>query len=138
MLFDLYSELGAVETIAPAAYTAAPHSDNTTGWVDLQGFQGAMIVIHAGTVTDGTFTTVVQDADVEAADKTDAAAVADAQLQGTELAFTSSVDDQVLELGYLGFKRFLRVNFTVAGGPSTGGVFAASILRGRPQNTPVR
>jgi len=138
MKFDLYNEFSAVKTIEAAAFTADPQTDNTTGWVDLQGFQGALIVIDIGIITDGVFTTRLEDADVEAAAKTDVADVAAEFILGTQGAFVNTSDRVTSELGYIGSKRFLRVGFTVTGAPATGGLISAMIIRGRPQNTPVR
>lgn len=125
---DLYGEISVGQSLAPAARTA---SANGTG-VDLQGFDAAVVVVETGTITDGTHTIEVQESDELASGYT---AVADADLQGTEPAIGGPDDNKVYEIGYLGTKRYVRVAVTVAGA-TTGGVYAAHVVRGRPRKQP--
>lgn len=43
---------------------------------------------------------------------------------------TSSADDTVQEVGYMGSKRYVRCNLTVTGSPSTGGAIGVTVIRG--------
>lgn len=126
---DLYNNLSAATTLAPAVRT---ESANGTG-VDLQGYEGALVIVQAGTVTDGTHTIEVQ----ESIDNSTFTAVSDGDLQGTEPAITSSNDEAVYEIGYRGTKRYIRAVVTVTGSPSTGGVYGALVVRGNPRKYPV-
>ncbi|MEU2075423.1 hypothetical protein [Streptomyces sp. NPDC013489] len=99
---------------------------------DKGGFRSALIVLHVGTVTDGTHTVEVQDSP----NGSDWTAVADQFLQGAEPAITASNDERVHEIGYTGHQRYLRVVVTASGSPSTGGIYGATILLGWPRRMP--
>lgn len=94
-------------------------------------FNSAMVVVHTGTITDGTHTITVEESDDNS---TWATATA---LQGTAPAVAAADDDKVFEIGYLGGKRYLRAKSTVSGSPSTGGVYDALVLLGDPRTAPV-
>ena len=122
---DLYNNLSAVTTLAPAARTAAA----TGAAADLQGYEGAMIQAVVGTITDGTHTLTVE----ESADGTTWTAVAAANLQGSFNALATNTNQKA---GYLGAKRYLRVNTGITGA-TTGGVYAVAVVRGNPRKAPV-
>ena len=100
--------------------------------VGRQKFGGALVVVQTGTITDGTHTVEVQESD----DNSSFAAVADADLQGTEPAIVSTNDNVVYEIGYRGIKRYLRVA-VVTSGATTGGTFGAVVILGIPRRLPV-
>ena len=125
---DMYHNFGVAQSLGPAAYTA---SANGSG-VDLQNFGAAMVVISAGTITDGTHTFEVQESD----DNSAFTAVADADLIGSEPALTSANSNSVTKIGYIGNSRYLRVAVTVAGA-TDGGVYEAAIVEGEPRKAPV-
>lgn len=133
MRSSLYNVALAKSTILPAAARA---TDTTGATVDRMtdegGFRSALVVIHAGTVTDGTHTVELQDSPNDS----DWTAVASEYLQGSEPALTTSNDDQIHEIGYTGHQRYLRVVITVTGSPSTGGIYGATILLGWPRKMP--
>jgi len=118
---DLYNELSGAISLAPAARTATA---NGTG-VDLAGYEGALITIVAGTITDGTHTIDIQ----ESSDNTTFTSVAAADLIGTEPVLNNTTNNQVSKVGYIGSKRYVRVVSTVASA-TTGGVYAAIVERG--------
>lgn len=130
---SVYNTMVAATTILPAA---ARTTTTTGATVDRMmssgGFRSAMVVVHAGTVTDGTHTVEVQDSPNDS----DWTAVAAEFLQGAEPALTSSNDEQVHEIGYTGHQRYLRVVVTVSGSPATGGVYSAVVLLGWPRSMP--
>ncbi|MCG5220272.1 Bbp16 family capsid cement protein [Streptosporangium soli] len=127
---DNVNDLSIATSLAPAARTATA---NGTG-VDLAGYNAATVVIASGTITDGTlYTFQVEESD----DNSNFTAVADADLIGTEPALAAADDNVVREVGYKGIKRYVRVAITGAtGSPSTGGVFAAFVVRGKPRKFP--
>ncbi|MFC5217328.1 hypothetical protein [Streptomyces coerulescens] len=129
---DAYSNLLVKNTLTPAARTATVNGTTVDRAEDSSHFQDALVVIPVGTVTDGTHTFAVQESD----DNSSWAAVADADLQGTEPAVTSSTDETVYEIGYKGKKRYLRVAVTVASA-TTGGVYGAHIVLANPRVAPV-
>lgn len=91
-------------------------------WIDMQGWEALTFTVSTGTVTDaGTasgFSFEVQESDTTAA--SDATAVADADLVGTEAALTvtSDTDDDKLigSIGYIGGKRYVRIVATGTSG----------------------
>lgn len=113
------------ESIAVAAIV----STATGTGVDLKGYFGACVAIVAGARTDGTHTFEVQDSD----DNSTFAAVADANLNGSEPVVDGTADDnQIYLIGYHGTKRYLRVKVTVTSA-TTGCVEGAHIIKGIPR-----
>jgi hypothetical protein len=126
---DLAHNLGPAQSLAPAARTA---SANGTG-VDLLGFNSAMVLIDLGAWTDGSHTFEVQESD----DDSTYAAVADADLIGTEPVMDAVDEDNTIhKVGYIGNARYIRVATTVSG-TTTGAVYGASIVRGNAASKPV-
>lgn len=128
MKYNATDAVAAVSHVLPLLRTTTVTPSNG---VDLQGYEGAMVVIHAGTVTDGTYTAEVQESDSVSADFV---AVADADLDGTEPAITTSNDDGVHVIGYKGNKRYIRVKLTASGSPSTGGTIGVTVLKTNPRH----
>ncbi|MFJ3663154.1 hypothetical protein ACIPPM_22115 [Streptomyces sp. NPDC090119] len=94
--------------------------------------RSAMLVVHTGTITDGSHAVVLQESDDNATWST----VAAADLQGSAPTIASTDDDVLFELGYKGAKRYLRASVTTSGATS-GGTFGATILRAFPRRTPI-
>lgn len=132
---DSYNNHLVKETIAVATRTAATTVNGTTidRAEDDSYYQSALVVVHTGTITDGTHTVEVQDSD---ASGSGFAAVADSFLQGPEPAIGASDDNKLYEIGYLGPKRYLRVAVTTAGATS-GGTFGATVILSDPRVSPV-
>lgn len=124
---DLIRHLNAAISLSPAARTA-----NATGTsVDLHGYESAAIYIVTGAITDGTHAIDIEESD----DNSTWADVAAGDLDGTEPSIGATDDDKVFEIGYLGKKRYLRVNVTVTGATS-GGVYGAVVVRGHARREP--
>jgi len=130
---QIYKDLVPEISLNVQALTAAADGDSI---IDLQGYEGALILVAAGTITDGTlYTFELKEGDES--NLSDAAAVADADLVGSEPDFAASEDDSVQAFGYIGSKRYIRVDLkTVTGSPSTGGVFGAIVVKGLPRHQP--
>lgn len=127
---ELNIHISPAETIAPALYDATVEGDS----VDLAGFSSAAVLIHVGAWTDGTHTFEVQHSD----DDDVFTAVPDTQLDGTEpVVDDGDTDGTLVEIGYNGSKRYLRVVNTVTDNPSDGLVAGAVIVRGHPRRSPV-
>ncbi|MGV3649849.1 MAG: hypothetical protein ACO1OK_00355 [Devosia sp.] len=133
---DLANHLAVRRAISPAAAV----TDNTpfvSQIIDLAGFQQAMFAINIGALADAdaTFTVLVEHGD--AANLSDAAAVPDAQLTGTEAgaSFRFDDDNQTRKIGYVGPKRYLRLTITPAN--NSGNVFVAAVaILGTPRYWP--
>ena len=97
-------------------------------------FDSVEYLILIGTLTDAdaTFAVLLEDGDDSGL--SDAAAVVDAQLLGTEAlaGFNFGNDDEVRKLGYLGAKGFSRLTITPAANAAAA-LIAASCVLGNPR-----
>lgn len=105
--------------------------------IDRQGFDALVYVIATGVLADAdaTFTVLVEHGDQ--ADLSDAAAVADAELLGTEAlaGFGAADDNKTRKIGYRGAKRYVRLTITPANNTAAAPVAALAIL-GAPHVAP--
>lgn len=125
---DINKDVAVSSTLSPNIVTTT-----TTGaTVDLLGFRQAMFVAHVGTITDGTYAFDPEDSP----DGTTWTNVAAGYLSGSFTNATSSADDTVQEVGYLGSQRYIRCNVTVTGSPSTGGPISVTVIKGAPRQAP--
>jgi hypothetical protein len=131
MRTDLKNDVSVVSTLAPASRTA---TGNGTG-VDLANFDAAVIVLDLGTAggTTPSFTFEVQDSN----DNSTFAPVADDFLDGTEPVVTTDNDNAVVEIGYHGIKRYVRVAITAVSGTTPTLVASATVVRGKARRLPV-
>ncbi|SRR5579884_269663 len=153
---DIVSEVGSFFT----GLSALPvvKTTQTSAWIDLANYDGAMIYILAGNYTDGTITPVIH----ESADgSTDLGAVAATDLVAWSATSTTNSAPSKLNdsnsnptgnaqpnaisssatainqrVGYIGAKRYIRVVSTVTGSPSTGCGYDVIIVAGRPRLMP--
>ncbi|TXH84827.1 MAG: hypothetical protein E6Q77_01720 [Rhizobium sp.] len=134
---DLHNSIHAVPLIVPVA----ARTDNTaivSSIIDRKGYQSLELVLVTGTNTDtnATFTVLVEDGNNSGL--SDNAAVADAELVGTELlaGFQFDDDNECRKIGYVGNKRYVRVTVTPAGNDS-GNIFLAGVaILGNPDLAP--
>lgn len=132
---DLHNNIDVKRVISPVSEAG------TTALVgqiiDKQGFKSLEYVISTGSIADAdaTFTVLLEEGDNAAL--SDAAAVADADLLGTEAlaAFIFSDDNKVFKLGYKGNKRYTRLTITPVNNASAA-LISAVALRGDPANAP--
>lgn len=105
--------------------------------IDTKGFDSLTFVFQTGTITDGDYTLLIHEGDNGAL--SDATAVADADLLGTEAlaSFAADTDDnKVSKIGYRGNKRYVRLS-VVSTNVTTGGTVGAVAVQGHPQFAPV-
>lgn len=108
---DLYSNIGAARAISPAVHTAAA----TGQIIDLQAVNGVTFLVTTGAIAGaGDFGLVVQDSDTTTPG--DFVNVA-AGLFSSDAPATLAADS-AYRIGYAGFKRYVRLNLTRAGGTS--------------------
>lgn len=137
---DLHNNIHPRRGISPAAAVT-----NNTAFVsqivDTQGHESCEFILLTGSIADvdATFTVLFEDGD--AANLSDAAAVADTELLGTEALATPlfSDDDSVFKIGYAGGKRYCRVTVTPAA--NTGNIFMNGVwilgnARSKPSANP--
>lgn len=124
---DLYSNIGAVLALSPAVKTAA----GVGPAIDTHGFNRVGFVVNTGAIAgSGDFGVKVQESDTTTSgDFTDApAGVVQSNAPATLAA------DSAYKLGYHGFKRYVRLALTTAGGTSiaAGAVAVLSDAAQRP------
>jgi hypothetical protein len=126
---DLYNILNGLSSIKPAAAKTAAV---TGSGVDLAGYEGATIFVPVGTRTDSSFPVALQESD----DNVTYSAVAAADIVGSQPTI-SGLSNHVYQFGYIGTKRYIRVDTTFkAGGASAGALFGALIVRGFKRREP--
>ena len=132
---DLYNNISIQKVIAPVVV-----SDNTAAVgtvIDRLGFESVTFAIATGTLADAdaTFAVLLEESN---ASGSDFAAVADADLIGTEAAagFNYGDDGETRKLGYIGAKRYLKLTVTPSGNSGSAPIAAVAIL-GHPHNAPV-
>ena len=105
--------------------------------IDRQGYDSLTYVIATGSIADAdaTFTVLLEEGD--ASNLSDAAAVADADLIGTEVlaAFQFDDDNECRKLGYKGNKRYTRLTITPVANASAA-LLAAFAVLGHPAVVP--
>lgn len=115
---DLHNNIHVKRAISPVS--VADNTAQVSQIIDRQGFEGLEFVISVGAVADAdaTFTVLVEDGDNSAL--SDAAAVADRYLLGTEVlaGFQFDSDNQPRKIGYIGNKRYIRLTITPANNAS--------------------
>jgi hypothetical protein len=122
------------------AGVAAPTDDTavTSGIVDLQGYKSLTFMIAAGTLADADATFTVSVAEGDESDLSDAAAVADADLLGTEVLASFQFDDdgETRKIGYIGTKRYVQLTITPANNGGAAPIAVIPVL-GSPAVAPV-
>ncbi len=126
---DIANSVAFRRAISPAAAV----TDNTalvSQIIDTSGYEGLCFAIATGALADAdaTFAVLVEHGD--AANLSDAAAVPDAQLTGTEAeaGFTFAADDATRKIGYVGSKRYVRLTITPAGNSGNAFISAIAVL----------
>lgn len=130
---DMHNRLSVAVALDQSNIT----SDTTTAGniIDRAGDESLEFVPFTGTITDGDYTVLVEHGDDSGL--SDAAAVPDTQLLGTEAgaSFTADTDDDsVSKIGYVGDKRYVRVSI-VSTNTTTGGNIGVVALLGHPRHT---
>lgn len=125
---DLHNNLHFKRAIAPVSV-----SDDTaqvSQIIDRQGYDSLEFAIALGSLADSNATFVVLVEDGDAANLSDAAAVVDAELLGTELlaGFQFDDDNEPRKIGYLGNKRYVRLTITPSGNGSAALLSALAVL----------
>jgi hypothetical protein len=132
---DLLNNIDPKRVISPVS--VADNTAQVGQIIDRLGYGSLTYLIQTGSVADAdaTFTVLLEEGD--AANLSDAAAVADADLIGTEAlaGFQFDDDNEVRKLGYRGTKRYTRLTITPANNASAALVSAVAVL-GHPALAP--
>ena len=137
---DIMSRMDVKRAIAPVS--VADNTAQVSQIIDMQGNDALTFVILTGAIADvdATFTVLVEHGD--AANLSDAAAVPDEQLIGTEVlaAFQFDDDNECRKIGYRGGRRYVRLTVTPVNNASAALLAAVAVLRPTlmpPANPPV-
>lgn len=130
MLRDLHNNIEIRRAISPTRVT-----DNTaevSEIIDLANRTELEFIIGIGTVADADATFVVLIEHGDDSGLSDAAAVADAFLVGTEsgAGFDFGDDDEVRKIGYIGDKRYVRLTITPSSNGGNADLSAVALLGG--------
>jgi hypothetical protein len=124
---DLHNSIKVSRAISPVA----AGTDNTayvSQILDTANFNAheLIVAIGANTDADATFTVLMEEGD--ASNLSDAAAVADADLLGTEVqaSFRYDNDNETRKIGYIGSKRYIRATITPANN-GAGNIYMAAL-----------
>ncbi len=132
---DLQNNINPIRAISPVS--VADNTAQVSQIIDRRGYGALEFIIATGSIgdADATFTVLVEDGD--AANLSDATAVADEQLLGTEAlaGFQFDSDDKTRKIGYIGNKRYVRLTITPAGNASAALLSAVAVL-GCPELAP--
>jgi len=128
MMRDLFNQVDVRRAISPTRAT-----DNTalvSQIIDLANANSMVFAIAIGTLADADMTTTILMEDGDDSALSDAAAVADAFLIGTEVgaAFTFANDDETRKIGYIGPKRYVRMTITPAANTGNADISAVALV----------
>jgi len=129
-----------LNNIHPTGVAVVTVTDDTavvSGIIDRRGHDSLTFLIASGTLADAdaTFAVLVEEGD--AANLSDAAAVADADLIGTEAlaGLTFADDSKARKVGYKGSKRYVRCSVTPANNTGSAPIAVIPVL-GHPSLAP--
>lgn len=132
---DLHNHIHVKRAISPVV--VADNTAQVSQIIDLQGFRACEFVIATGTIADADTTVVALVEEGDQANLSDAAAVADADLIGTEAlaGFQFDDDNEPRKIGYKGNKRYVRLTLTPSNNAGNLPVSAVAVL-GHPSHSP--
>lgn len=130
---DLRNNIAISRSLTPASVADPSVPVNGTS-VDLAGYDDALVVINAGTISGAgaSLTFEVQHSD----DNATFVAVPTDELDGTEPVVAAANDEQIHTVGYKGIKRYIRVSITAKAGTTPTMICDASVLRQRGRKLP--
>lgn len=133
---DLHHNIVVKRAISPVS--VADNTAEVSEIIDVAGFSSLEFLIATGAIADAdaTFAVLVEEGDES--NLSDAAAVADSDLLGTEsdAGFQFDSDDEVRKIGYAGNKRYVRLTITPSSNASAA-LFSAVAVLGHPRDQPV-
>ncbi len=134
---DMMNNIQVKPVLAPAATAVADNTAQVGAVIDRLGYESLTYIIVTGTLADADATFAVLLEESDASDMTGAAAVADADLIGTEAlaGFTFAADGVCRKLGYIGHKRYTRLTITPANNSGAAPMAAVAVL-GHPHSMP--
>ena len=128
---DFTNNLHPIRAISPVS--VADNTAEVGEIIDRQGYDGLTFVIATGSLADADATFAVLVEHGNDSGLSDAAAVADADLLGTETlaSFQFDDDDETRKIGYIGDRRYVRLTISPAANASAA-LFSAVAIMGWP------
>lgn len=128
---DLMNHVHPVRAISPVS--VADTTAQVSQIIDMKGWQSLTFLIATGSIADADATFTVQVDHGDDSGLSDAAAVPDELLLGTEAlaGFQFDDDNETRKIGYVGHKRYVRLTITPVGNASAA-LLAAIALLGHP------
>lgn len=127
---DLHNNVKFSRAISPVS--VADNTAQVSQILDTANYAANELAILTGSIADAdaTFTVLIEEGN--AANLSDAAPVADADLLGTEAgaSFQFDSDDQTRKIGYIGSKRYIRATITPANNLSAALIAAVWVQSG--------
>jgi len=125
---DLSSKVNPKVSTAPVVVTDTTAQVGSI--IDTAGYTSLTYLIATGTLADADATFAVQVDEGDAANLSDASAVADADLIGTEAlaGFTFAADSACRKIGYIGGKRYVRLTITPSGNSGNAPIACIALL----------
>jgi hypothetical protein len=128
-----------------AAVVASGNATTTTGTeIDLQGFEGAFVMCNSGAEGDTLASNLKYEFKLFHGDTSGSLTAVSSQLDVTDAAIASdgtwlTLDDnaetpQVSGIGYVGGKRYIRVDIVRTGNHSTGTPLSITCIKGFPRH----
>lgn len=115
---DLHNNIKVSRAISPVS--TADDTPLVSEILDTANFNANELLILTGSIADANVTFAVLIEEGNASNLSDAAAVADADLLGTEAqaGFQFDDDNETRKIGYIGAKRYIRATITPTGNGS--------------------
>ncbi len=131
---DMFNQVTPKRALSPVS--VADNTAQVCEIIDRKDYESLTYLILTGSLGDAgaEFTVLLEEGD--ASNMSDAAAVADADLLGTEAlaSFIQSDDNKCFKLGYRGSKRYTRLTITPTNN-ATAALLAVTALLGHPQSS---
>lgn len=136
-MLDMHNSMLVSRGIDPVVVTNA-NTAQVSQIIDTANFHSLEFVICVGTLSDADATVTALLEHGDASNLSDAAAVADADMLGTEAlaGLTFADDNETRKIGYKGSKRYVRLTMTPANNDAGSIPIAAIALQGNPRKAP--
>lgn len=135
--------ISKLQFLRALASTAIGSNTTTAGSIiDTKGYDSVAFIIHGHTLTDGTYTPLINESDDSG--MSGETAVADSDLfvpgvtsgQEAEAALEATDDNTVKKIAYTGSKRYITCDI-VSTGTTSGGTVSVIAVLGSPNNAPI-
>lgn len=128
---DLHTDI--LQVVARNLQVISLNTTNQGNIIDTQFFEALEFIVFSGTITEGTFTIQLQEGDDPAL--ADAVTVPAAFVLGS-ITFNNTLSNSVRRIGYVGKKRYVRLNIISSGMTGGTALLGAIAIKGYPRHAP--